>query len=1024
MMLELFREIISITNDLIQQLPEPTEIQDKIKEFSEKVNELENLEREIASTSRFYFRRRKELKELLEKGIEKAKRMANELLNLNERALLTQSNIVRDFVSKHSKLCNRTLLMTVQKLPEHESLGDITVKTNNIKNIFSTLQKAVVQIKNDVLKWIENLSTEIAEIITLLKQISNKLEVPVDFRGDNFLKELEEAKTFLEKFWKLDTSTIDKLISKIERNYETLLNDLNTNLSTLITSFKNWILELKENTRTIEDVLLPPFPTIHTDLFGAVTKNVSVDLLRNFAKDVETAKLFEDDVKRRVLSKTLVLMRKNKSKMEVFKKYVEIEPSKLTFTLREPPTIDMPLNTLLAFLKELKEEEQYLNTIEKTAISELKSDLRSKLTDLLSKAEIIIEEGIKIPKDLTQRISVLLSQIENVKNVDSALSFESEYIRLLEGIKDAIKRSFLSERGRTIAAVSEFLGTVEAPVLRGQTIEELLQSFQELKKWKNQIKNMLKEKASKLIEELERGNSLLANTPWTNSELSRILAELRNEIRSTNKIEGILKLLDRINQLKNDEEERLKNTLEMAKREYMDVIRTMEELVVELPFSIRAPLHIDVRNKTYMELVKILPEIGEKVKQRDKLIKETLESFLLKIKNELERIPITYRENFAKIIQEIDSTIENLKETDNIHSAKEIFNQAMAEINRLLREKFSNLKSSLILKIRMAIIKMRNPPDVSDVVEKLNRVTIEQWEIARAVYEVDKIFREEILETLRNFVKHETERHIDLLIKLKRYGIDVEEFIIRLEEVSAKLSSQKELDVQEIGELGKIINDIITSQTLRQIFAKWLNLTVDALERTINYVSQWVEVESDFYEILPTLKKQSEILDSLEMDTIIKTIEHTYKLWEIARSYLEEIEKRRDMLFEEELKKIPYHNSIIRIWNKNKKEFDKIIFPLSELYKLREEIAKERTPRILELIREKEKLEKEWLEKEKQISIWHKSVRVFLTGISPMDEEEVKERKLKSIIEKIKKIYKRKDIQTYLILAVQTLLGE
>ncbi len=1023
-MLELFREIISITNDLIQQLPEPTEIQDKIKEFSEKVNELENLEREIASTSRFYFRRRKELKELLEKGIEKAKKMANELLNLNERALLTQSSIVRDFVSKHSNLCNRTLLMMVQKLPEHESLGDITVKTNNIKNIFSTLQKAVVQIKNDVLKWIENLSIEIAEIITLLKQISNKLEVPVDFRGDNFLKELEEAKTFLEKFWKLDTSTIDKLISKIERNYETLLNDLNTNFSTLITSFKNWILELKENTRTIEDVLLPPFPTIHTDLFGAVTKNVSVDLLRNFAKDVEAAKLFEDDVKRRVLSKTLVLMRKNKSKMEVFKKYVEIEPSKLTFTLRDPPTIDVPLNTLLAFLKELKEEEQYLNTIEKTAISELKSDLRGKLTDLLSKAEIIIEEGIKIPKDLTQRISVLLSQIENVKNVDSALSFESEYIRLLEGVKDAIKRSFLSERGRTVAAVSEFLGTVEAPVLRGQTIEELLQSFQELKKWKNQIKNMLREKASELIEELERGNSLLANTPWTNSELSRILAELRNEIRSTNKIEGILKLLDRINQLKNDEEERLKNTLEMAKREYMDVIRTMEELVVELPFSIRAPLHIDVRNKTYMELVKILPEIGEKVKQRDKLIKETLESFLLKIKDELERIPITYRENFAKIIQEIDSTIENLKETDNIHSAKEIFNQAMAEINRLLREKFSNLKSSLILKIRMAIIKMRNPPDVSGIVEKLNRVTIEQWEIARAVYEVDKIFREEILETLRNFVKHETERHIDLLIKLKRYGIDVEEFIIRLEEVSAKLSSQKELDVQEIGELGKIINDIITSQTLRQIFAKWLNLTVDALERTINYVSQWVEVESDFYEILPTLKKQSEILDSLEMDTIIKTIEHTYKLWEIARSYLEEIEKRRDMLFEEELKKIPYHNSIIRIWNKNKKEFDKIIFPLSELYKLREEIAKERTPRILELIREKEKLEKEWLEKEKQISIWHKSVRVFLTGISPMDEEEVKERKLKSIIEKIKKIYKRKDVQTYLILAVQTLLGE
>jgi len=160
------------------------------------------------------------------------------------------------------------------------------------------------------------------------------------------------------------------------------------------------------------------------------------------------------------------------------------------------------------------------------------------------------------------------------------------------------------------------------------------------------------------------------------------------------------------------------------------------------------------------------------------------------------------------------------------------------------------------------------------------------------------------------------------------------------------------------------------------------------------------------------------------METIIKMIGHTYKLWEIARSYLEEIEKRRDLIFEEELKKIPYHDSIMRIWDKNREKFDKNIFPLSKLYELREKIAKERTPKILELIREKERLEKEWLEKEKQISIWHKSVRVFLTGISPMDEEEVKERKLRSIIEKIKKIYKRKDVQTYLILAVQTLLGE
>lgn len=1023
-MLELFREIISINNELIQQLPESAEIRDKIKEFSERVNELEDVERKFASTSRFYFRRRKELKELLEKGIEEVKKTANKLLSIDERLLLTQSNIVREFVSKHPNICDRTLLMTVQNLPEHESLGDLSVKISSIKNIFSTLQKAVVQIKNNALKWINDLIAEISEISTVLNQISEKLNVSVGIKGTTFLKELEEAKNFLEKFWKLDASPIGDLIDKIKRSYEALVNDLNRGFSTLISLFKNWVLELREITRTMEEILIPPFPTISIDFVEAAAKKVSVELLRTFAKDVEAVKLFESEVKRRILNKIGVVLDKNKSKAEVFKKYVEIDSSKITFTLKKLPTMDESLNSLMTFFRELKEEEKYLNNIERTAINELKSNLRRKLTDLLSKAEFIVEEGIKIPKDLTQRISILLSQIDNIKDVDGALSFDSEYTRLLEGIKDSIKREFLSERGRTVTAASEFIGTIEAPVLRGQTIEELLQSFQELKKWKKQVRSMLKEKANKLIEELERGNSLLADTPWANSELPKILTEIRNEIRSADKIEELVELLNKINHLKTDEEERLRTSLETVRKEYMDVIKTVEEIVVEVPLSIRTPIHVDARNKTYAELVKILPEIGEKVKQRDKLVKETLEKFLLKIKDELERVPINYRENFAQVIQEVNSSIDRLRKIDNIYDAKELFNKAIGEINRLLHEKFSTLKSSLILKIRMALIKMRNPPDVSDMVEKLNQVKIEQWEVPRAVYEIDRIFQEEILGKLRNFVKNETDQYIDLLVKLKRYGIDVEEFVIRLEEVAAKLSSQKGLDIQEIGELGKIVNEIITSQALRQIFAKWLNSTVGALERTISYVSQWVEVESDFYEILPTLKKQSELLDSLEMETIIRMIGHTYKLWEIARSYLEEIEKRRDLIFEEELKKIPYHDSIMRIWDKNREKFDKNIFPLSKLYELREKIAKERNPKILELIQEKERLEKEWLEKEKQISIWHKSVRVFLTGISPMDEEEVKERKLRSIIEKIRKIYKRKDVQTYLILAVQTLLGE
>jgi len=1023
-MLETFREIIFLSNELIQQLPDTREIRDKFEEFNEWVNKINEIEREYASTSRFNFKKKRELKERLEKEIEKAKKMANELLDANERLLLSHSSIVRDFASKHSNICDRALLVTVQKLPEQPSLGDITVKVANVKNILSTLRRAFAQIKNDVLKWINSLETEVTESIFLIQQISEKIGVPISIGGDSFLKEIKETKSFLEQLWKIDVSSIENLISKIKRNYESLRNDMNTSLSTLITSFKSQILQLREDTRLIEDILVPPFPTIHINLSETTTGSININLLRTLAKDVEAVKLFEDDVKRRLLNKIIVLMRRNKSKMEVFQKYIEIDSSKLSLTLKEIPTIDEPLNSLLIFLKDLKEEEEYLNKKEKAAINGLKSELRSKLIELSSKTEIIIEEGVKLSPETTRKINFLSSQIENIKDVDTALSLEMEYTRLLEEIKDAIKREFLSERGRVIEAVGEFLGEIEAPSLRGQTIEELLQNLQELKRWKTKIRNLLKEKATKIIDELERGNTLLKGTSWVNSQLPKTLTQMRKEIRATNKIEEIIEILNKIINLKSDEEQRLKAALETVKKEYVDVIKTIEDLVVDIPTSIRAPIHVDVENKTYIELTEILPELEEKIKQRDKLVKETLESFLLKIKNEIERIPPAYRESFNQVIQEIDNSIINLRKVGSIYEVKEAFNLAIKEINNLLKEKFSALKSSLILKTRMAFIKTRNPPDVSDAVEKLNGVIIEQWEVSRAIYEVDKIFQEEILGKLREFIENEAKYYIDLLNKLKMYNIEVEEFIIKLKEVLARLSSKKEFDIQEIGDLGKIVNDVITSSTLRQTFAKWLSLTVDALEKTLNYVSKWVQVEEDFYEVIPTLKKQSELLDTLEIETITKMIEHTHKLWEIARSYLEEIEKQRDMIFEEELKKIPYHDSIMKIWDKNRKKFDKMIFPLSKLFELKEEISNEQTPKVLKLIEEKEKLEREWLEKEQQISIWHKSVKVFLTGISPMDSEEVKERKLREIKEKIKRIYKRKDVQTYLILATQTLLGD
>jgi diketogulonate reductase-like aldo/keto reductase len=64
-------------------------------------------------------------------------------------------------------------------------------------------------------------------------------------------------------------------------------------------------------------------------------------------------------------------------------------------------------------------------------------------------------------------------------------------------------------------------------------------------------------------------------------------------------------------------------------------------------------------------------------------------------------------------------------------------------------------------------------------------------------------------------------------------------------------------------------------------------------------------------------------------------------------------------------------------------------------------------------------MRKKWLEKADSMDDWHKSLRMFMTGFSPADKAEARDKFIDDAVRKIKETYSREDISSYLSWAIR-----
>jgi hypothetical protein len=115
-----------------------------------------------------------------------------------------------------------------------------------------------------------------------------------------------------------------------------------------------------------------------------------------------------------------------------------------------------------------------------------------------------------------------------------------------------------------------------------------------------------------------------------------------------------------------------------------------------------------------------------------------------------------------------------------------------------------------------------------------------------------------------------------------------------------------------------------------------------------------------------------------------------------------------------------YYSTIERVIEKYPKDFSKIVYDIKKMKELEEGLTEADDLDVaIANFHELGTMRKEWLDKAVAMDDWHKSLRMFMTGFSPADKPDVRDKFIDDAIRKIRETYSREDISSYLSWAIK-----
>ena len=823
---------------------------------------------------------------------------------------------------------------------------------------------------------------------------------------------------------------------KVQVQADKTANDLETDFMRVTRDFAEYFRKEHKDTLAITPKIQSIKPA---EVKGLTTLNfpgIGAGDLKDFEKLHEFAKAFSklylvihEDVAREVKS----TLDENKTTVDTYERHISIDKSEVSTTVSNDDVVGLSLRDLIILNDKLQADREFLDGRKDEVSRLLGSSLVGSVESLQASVETAAKLGLELPMELSKELRLIARDASKASTLTELIALENQLhtaqVKVANALRDKIVNikhevtTKIVEGG--IPTTADVIPTPPNVSIDGDEATPLLSSYQRMLEWEGQVRIALRERLFELLDDVEKATEAPEDVGITDVVVVRqFIADSKKKLKEAD-IDEMVRIYLKAKSMDEEYRKNITENIRSYLARFNELATSADRVLDHAQLSKKAPKVEDL-DGGIVYLLGSLGSLRGAVESGVATFREACQQEIDAIVHDLQTVKPAYAEIFMPIIVELDEGSTRIQDLDDFSEIKSEMRSIKDGILVKAQDALENLRYRLGVKIRLAAAKLMGagveiPPEAQEAITELNSVAV----AADNVFSLPAI--------ARKMVEIYEKKIQDKIIE--KLGVEVDSLITSLDRASSigvklgkelkMLNGLKEKPPTELEDAADAFDKLMNLTTSPKVHKKIRDRVDEAYVQIKGALSLFEEQGmSDFVERLKVLIEQ--VPSKLETDSphVNEALDVCLTLANIQEEMLQMIKSiaaKSGETHEEELKeKSQYYSTIQRVADKHPKDFSKIVFDIKKMKELEESLTEDTDlDAAIENFHELGKMRKQWLEKAIAMDDWHKSLRMFMTGFSPADKPEVRDKFIDDAIRKIKETYSREDISSYLSWAIK-----
>ena len=823
---------------------------------------------------------------------------------------------------------------------------------------------------------------------------------------------------------------------KVQTQVDKTRSDLETDFMRVTRDFAEYFRNEHKDTLAIAPKIQPIKPA---EVKGISTLNfpgVGAGDFKDFEKLQEFAKSFSklylvihEDVAREVKS----TLDENQATVDTYERHITIDKSEVATTVANDEVAGLSLRDMIILHDKLAADRQFLDGRKDQVSKLLSSSLVGNTESLQASVETSARLGLELPIEYTKELRLIGRDASKADTLTALITLEnqlhSSQVKMANMLRDRIINithevtAKIVEGG--IPTTADVIPPAPTVSVEGEDIANLLSSFQRMVEWEGQVKIALKERLFDLLDDVAKATEQPEEVGIKDViAVRQFIADSKQTLKSA-EIDDMVRVYLQSKAMDDEYRKNITDAIRNYLTRFNELATSADKVLDHAQLSKKAP-KVEELEGGIVYLLGSLASLRGAVESGVTTFREACQQEIDAIVQDLQTVKPAYAEIFLPIIVELDEASNKIQVMDDFSEIKSEMRSIKDGILVKAKDALENLRYRLGVKIRLAAAKLHGagvelPPIAQEAISELNNVAV----AADTVFSLPAIARK-MVEIYEKKIQGQI---------VEKLGVEVESLITSLDRASSigvklgkelkMLNSLKDTPPTELEDAAEAFDKLQNLTTSPKVHKKIRDRVDEAFVQIQGALSLFEDQGmSEFVERLKILIDQ--VPAKLETDSphVNEALDVCLTLANIQEEMLQMIKsiagKSGEAHTTQLKEKSQYYSTIERVIENHPDDFSKIVYDVKKMKTLEEGLTEAVDLDVaIKNFHELGDMRKKWMEKAVSMDDWHKSLKMFMTGFSPADKAEARDKFIDEAVRKIKETYSREDISSYLSWAIK-----